>query len=141
MNGPIFTPEIDAQLRATRSVTVEGDIIRVVFKIRELDEKRHVRSVALLLQDLEKIFADNPDKNFYGLADLTPLANQISYMSEEIRDGYARIIDHPRITKIALFGANVFFEVATNIIINTTGRRDKTHMFKTEAEALEWLRN
>lgn len=132
--------ELDRELRATRSITVEGDIIRISFNIPELNEERHVRSVALMLDDMEAIFAAHPGKNFYGLGDLTPLANKISHMSKRVREGYLRIVEHPRVIKAAVFGANKYFEVATNFIISALGKSEKLKIFKTEVEARAWLK-
>jgi hypothetical protein len=131
----------DEQLRAECPVVLQGDdIIRVTFLKEENGEKNHIRSVALILADIDEIVDAYPGKIFLGIGDLTPIFNKISLMSNEIREGYRKIVEHPRIKRIAILGANKFFEIATNFMFHVSSDSNRIKLFSNEKEAIEWLR-
>ena len=49
-------------------------------------------------------------------------------------------VQPPTFEKLALFGANTTNKVMVNFIVKATGRKNKIKYFKTEEEALRWLR-
>jgi hypothetical protein len=130
---------LDSYLKTGYEVRLDGSVLRVVFKRRETDEKKHIRMVELLAKDAREILEKSPEKVFLGLVDITALKNRAGLLSESSKKIYVDLIEEPNVLKTAIFGANAFYDAVLNFMAYTMQRGDKVKLFKTEDEALEWL--
>ena len=130
----------DDELNATFSLTVEGDTIRIVFLEDFTDDELNYRIAVLIAEGLERIFAQDKEKKYKVIVDVTPLTAEIGYLTQKTREIYARMMDHAQVIKTAIFGMNKFYEIGVNLMISLMRGKGKTRTFARENVALEWLK-
>jgi hypothetical protein len=141
MDAKKETTSPDSYLRTRYSVSLEGgNIIRLQFMEGLLSEADNFQLAQFIKHDIEKIIADNPNRSFVGLSNMSPVMNMVSMVPERVRNVYSEIVDIPEIIKIAFTGVNKFYEVALNMIVNSSHYpKGKVRVFADETEAMKWL--
>lgn len=78
------------------------------------------------------------DEKRYVLVDLSQGSSDM--VDKEARQAFKKASDPSNFTKVALFGANPAVRMLAKVVLVVSGVSKKTRFFKSEAEALAWLR-
>lgn len=70
-----------------------------------------------------------------GLIDLTEMTN----FNTGSNKAAFEILEQIEYQKVAMFGANTVITTITNLLIQATGKADRTKLFKDRTAALAWL--
>jgi hypothetical protein len=133
--------ELEKWLRSVFSITVDGDFIILKMKPYKYTEEQNIIVVANIIRQLQKIFDRDPNKKYVFLVDFTDLENLFDYISKPVRAEYARLANQPQVDRIAILGANKYYEVTINFILEMVHQKEKTKFFKNRNEAVAWLRS
>ena len=88
-----------------------------------------------LMPEIEKMF-EGKEKRFI-LGDLTE--NPSDPLTKDARQAFKKYSD-VEYDRIAIIGVNPFTRMVVKIAVKIVGQTDKTRFFKTEEEALAWLK-
>lgn len=92
----------------------------------------------IIAEDLRKNTIEMADKHgdqINWICNLSEIKNSTS----KARKIMAETTTHPSIHKYALVGASVFVRTVSNFILAVSGQKNASH-FKTEVEALQWIK-
>jgi hypothetical protein len=131
--------KLDEEMRKAFSATLEGNLITVTFLIGNAQEVGNIRIAKLIAAQLDDFAAKDRSKFFNVLIDLSNLHEKVSFLSKDVRDLYSELMNHPQGLRVALFGANSFYDIAVNMMIKAAKKEEKVRIFRTREEALAWL--
>jgi hypothetical protein len=93
------------------------------------DARQIVDAVAEILKDKE---------HRYMIDDGTRVT--LTKMDKETRKEFAKAGERIQLEKIAMFGANPMTRMMSKVVVALSGDAKRTRFFKTEDEALAWLK-
>jgi len=93
------------------------------------------KDVHVLMPQIEKMFKGR--KHRFILGDLSD--NPTDPLTKEARQAFKQYSD-VEYDRIAVTGVNPFTRMVVKIAVKIVGQSDKTRFFKTEDEALAWLK-
>ncbi len=86
-----------------------------------------------------KLYAENPGILFDYVIDATRVKNT-NFLSVEARRIYKRAYHLPQTGLVAFVGLGTWLKLMTVIFTQVLGRQKSAQWFKTEADALVWLK-
>ena len=105
------------------------------------DVASNVRQAELISQKLVQIFADNENRVFNCLVDMTAIKAGAHYPSPQARQIYASVLDNRQFKKIAIIAPNALLQAIMKFIIYAANKKNKVKIFKNNKSAVDWLKN
>ena len=121
----------DGELRHKIYYDDENELVRIVHydNVTADDARFIVNAVSQLLEGKQKR---------YMLDDATRMT--LVKMDKETRNEFSKAQEVARLDKIAMFGANPMTRMIAKVVGIVTGNAGRSRFFRTEEEALHWLK-
>jgi hypothetical protein len=110
-----------------------GEVGAVYFKTSEILNKPDVEQA---ITQIRTLLADA--KNRYLIADMSEASGKV--IEKEARQVIKSRSDEIPLDKFAVIGASPSVRMIAKIVLSLLGRSDSSKFFKTEGEALAWLK-
>ena len=128
----------DEQLKTTYSVFKEDDLIKLYFLEQVIDSDENVRRAELAREAVYALYAENKDKEFKVLVDMTRMGE--SHISRKAHKIYLDALKHPQTKKVAIVGNfKKQLKVLSFITPFIVGEGKKVTWFANEPEAMLWF--
>ena len=107
----------------------------------EKDETRGMEDVNHLIEAINILFNQDPDKHFSMLVDVRPVYDQALYLPQSARRTFSKLMKNPHIKKIAILGANTYLAILVETLSRFTEMWSKVRFFRDEDKAFGWLKD
>jgi len=105
------------------------------------DEIKGMEDVNRLIEAINILFNQDPDKYFSVLVDVRPVYDQVFYMPRPVRQKFSKLMKNPQIKKIAILGANTHLAILVETLSQFTEMWSKVRIFRDEDKAFGWLKD
>jgi hypothetical protein len=110
-------------------------------RYHEKDETRGTEDVNRLIEAMNILFNQDPDKHFSMLVDVRPVYEQAFYLPRSARQTFSKMMENPHIKKIAILGANTYLAILVETMSRFTEMWSKVRIFRDEDKAFGWLKD
>jgi hypothetical protein len=131
----------DEELSKTFLVESNSDnVILVDILVPEPEEYNNGRQSDLVVEKIQQIRKENPEKVYSFLVDISK-AETFSSPAAHTREVFADLAKNNPFHKAAIVGNSLLIQAAVNLLMTTTGRAGRVRWFRTREEALNWLKD
>lgn len=123
----MFTLEID-----------DNNLLIWTTRYYEKDEKKGLKDLHSFTNTLQGIFNQHPKKQYSILVDVTPVQEKTYNVPVSAKQAFRKMYQNPQIYKVAMIGANNFFNKLGEMLSRFTGKWKKLRIFEDEEEAIRW---
>ena len=115
------------------------ETLMLVFFGKTMSNEDNRRMMSLVLEDVRVVLASNLDKHYNMLIDLVLMLDDRPILDKDTLQESSRIVDSPRLRKVAFVGSSSFLKGVVNTLAALSGKGE-IQWFTDVKEAKDWFK-